>query len=321
MAYETGTWLNPSDGLDKIRVFLLAQGWTVDAFTVEAPGKRLHMHKGTFYLNAKSADSAASNIWPDYYGAIGIQIGFNVGTGYTPANSWRDQPGVVKTTAGLPIGGAIQLPAGAITSYRFDYDDTYKSLVIYVQTQPGVWRWGGFGESLVKAGAWTGGAWIAASSYYWIVGYTAGIGHTNALTAYPFGANSDSGPYSYPLVFVRADVDAYAGKWVSCCPADATGKAGDTCLRGGQAVGVNTPSFTTLLDRARNSMNSLSVLLPVQVFAARDAGGVSLLGTLPNVFVTNISGMVPGQSYQQGVDWFTPFPGDTVTRGTVIKRV
>ncbi len=53
----------------------------------------------------------------------------------------------------------------------------------------------------------------------------------------------------------------------------------------------------------------------------RDAGGISLLGTLPNIYGTNISGMFPGQSYQQGVDWFTPFPGDTATRGTVIKRV
>ncbi len=317
MAYETGTWLTPSDGLDKIRVFLLAQGWTVDAFIVEAPGKRLHMHKGTFYLNMKSADSATTNIWPDGYG--GIQIGFNVGTGYTPANSWRDQPGVVKTAIGAPIGGAIQLPAGAVTSYRFDYDDTYKSLVIWVQTQIGVWRWGGFGESLLKAGAWTGGAWVASSANYLYAGYIYGQGHTNSGPAYPFGANSDY--YAQPLVFVRADVDAYVGKWVSCCPTDATGKAGDTCLRGGQAVGANTPSFTSLLDRARNAMNSLSVLLPVQVFAVRDAGGISLLGTLPNIYATNISGMVAGQSYQQGVDWFTPFPGDTATNGTVIKRV
>ena len=320
MAYETGTWLNPSDGLDKIRIFLLAQGWTVDAFTVEAPGKRLHMHKGAFYLNMKSADSTASNIWPDYLGAIGVQIGFNVGTGYTSANAWRDQPGVVATAAGLSIGGAIPLPAGAITSYRFDYDDAYKSLVIYVQTQPGVWRWGGFGESLLKAGAWTGGGWVASSSNYKMVGYPYDIGHSNSLAAYPFGANSDAST-NYPLVYVRADVDAFTGKWVSCCPTDVTGKAGDTCLRGAQAVGANTPSFTTLLDRARNAMNSLSVLLPVQVFAVRDAGGISLLGTLPNVFVTNINGMVAGQSYQQGVDWFTPFPGDTATRGTVIKRV
>ena len=319
MAYETGTWLNPSDGLDKLRVFLLAQGWTVDAFTVEAPGKRLHMHKGTFYLNAKSADSSASNIWPDSGYGNGIQIGFNVGTGYTSANIWRDQPGVVKHANGNPIGGAIQLPAGAITSYRFEYDDAYKSLVIYVQTQPGVWRWGGFGESLLKAGAWVGGAWIGSSSYYYHLASIVGAGHTNAVTAYPFGANSDY--FSVPLVFVRADVDAYVGKWGSCCPTDVTGKAGDTCLRGVQAVGANTPSFTTLLDRARNAMNSLSVLLPVQVFAVRDAGGISLLGTLPNVFVTNINGMVAGQSYQQGVDWFTPFPGDTATRGTVIKRV
>lgn len=318
MAYEIGTWLNPSDGLDKIRVFLIAQGWTVDAFTVEAPGKRLHMHKGGFYLNAKSADSTASNIWHE--GSVGIQIGFNVGTGYSPASIWRDQPGVVKVVAGSAIGGALQLPAGAVTSYRLDYDDTYKALVIYVQTQPGVWRWGGFGESLIKAGAWTGGAWLAASSDYYRVGGISGEGHTNATPAFVFGANSDATDLK-PLVFVRADVDAFTGSWVGGGASVTTGKGGDTNIKGYSEVSGNAPSLTALQDRSRNSLNSLSVLLPVQVFAARDAGGMSLLGTLPNVYATNISGMVPGQPYQQGADWFVPFPGNTATRGTVVRQV
>lgn len=320
MAYEAGTWLSPSDGLDKIRVFLLAQGWTVDAFTVEAPGKRLHMHKGTFYLNAKSSDDSSALIWNQTNAGAMPQIGFNVGNGYSGATSWRDQAGVVKDQATTPIGASIQLPAGAIVGYRFDYDDLYKSLIVYVQTTIGCWRWGGFGESLIKAGAWTGGAWIASSGNYYYSSYVWGPGHNNASTAYPFGSNSDY--ITSTLVYVRADVDAYVSKWVSCSPNDGTGKAGGTnVVGGGGGISADVPSLTALTDRARNTINSLSVLLPIQVFAARDAGGVSLLGTLPNVYSTNVTGMVAGQSYQQGVDWYTPFPGDVPTRGTVIKRV
>lgn len=318
MAYEIGTALNPSDLLDKIRVFLIIQGWTVDAFTVEAPGKRLHMHKGMFYLNAKSSDDSSAPIWAT--GGATPQIGLNVGTGYNPATSWRDQAGVVLNTTNVPVGAAVGLPSGAIVGYRFDYDDTYKSMVIYVQATTGVWRWIGFGESLIKAGAWTGGAWIASSANYYFSTYTQGPGHNNQLSAYPFGAHQDY--YNVALVYIRADVDAYVSKWVSCSPVDGTGKAGSTNVPGGGApISGNVPSLVGLIDRARNSLNSLSVLLPVQLFAVRDAGGLSLLGTLPNVYATNITGMVPGQSYQQGVDWFTPFPGDVATCGTVIKRV
>jgi len=318
--YETGTWLNPSDGLDKLRVFLVAQGWIVDAFTVEAPGKRLHMHKGSFYLNAKSADDGSSNIWQTTWGQAMPRIGFNVGTGYNSSLSWRAQPGAVMDNTGVAIGCDLQLPAGAVIGYRFDYDDTFKSLVIYVQISTGIWRWAGFGESLTKAGAWTGGAWIASSSnYYWSSYGTNYPGHVTGPTAYPFGAHNE--PVGAPLVFVRADVDSYTGKWVSCCPTDSTGKAGSTNVPGGGiAISTNVPSLVGLMDRCRNAMNSLTVLQPVQVFAVRDAGGQSLLGTLPNVYATNITGLVPGQSYQQGVDWFTPFPGDVATRGTVVKR-
>lgn len=318
MAYEIGSWLNPSDGLDKIRVFLIAQGWTVDSFVVEAPGKRLHMHKGTTYLNAHSSDDSTIRLWDTTYSGAGMpQIGFNLGTGYSGATSWRDQPGVVRDPVGTPIGSAMQLPAAAIVSYRFDYDDLYKSLVVYVQTTIGVWRWMGFGESLIKAGVWTGGAWIASSSNFYYANYVAYPGNNSPDSAYPFGANENFAAMAY----LRADVDAYVGKWVSCSPTDGTGKGGGTNVAGSRPVQATIPSLAALHNRARNSLNSLSVLLPLQLFANRDAGGVSLLGTLPNIYATNTAGMVPGQPYQQGVDWFTPYPGDVPTRGTVIKRV
>jgi len=321
VAYETGTWLNPSDGLDKIRVFLIAQGWTVDSFAVEAPGKRLHMHKGTFYLNAKSSDGTSEYIWGANSFTPVPQIGFNIGTGYNAITSWRDQPGVVKDSGGIPIGAPIALPAGAVVGYRLDYDDLYKSLVIYVQITVGIWRWVAFGENLIKAGVWTGGAWLAASQNYYWVGNSTGPGYGSTENPWPIGANSDNHVSLTTLLYVRADVDAYLSKWVSCSAYNLTGKMGDTNLAGGTATQPEVPGLTGLQVRARNALNSLSDLLPVQLFAARDAGGISLLGTLPNIYATNITGMVPGQSYQQGVDWFTPFPGDVPTRGTVIKRV
>ncbi|WLT32267.1 hypothetical protein [Geothrix sp. PMB-07] len=317
MAYDLGTALNPTDLLDKLRAFLVAQGWTVDLFAVEAPGKRLHMHKGGFYLNAKSADNTASSIWAGGGASQTQQIGFNLSTGFNSGNAWRDQAGVPMRGANS-IGGSIKLPAGAIVSYWMDYDDTTKSLILYVQKSAGVWRWMGFGESLIKAGSWTGGAWIASSSSYEWAGYSEGPGHDNTLPCYPFGANKDSG--LGPLVMVRADVDSFTGKWVSCSNEEFTGRTGDTNVAGGRVVSGQVPTLSGLVERSRNSLNSTSVLLPVQVFTTRDDGGMSLLGTLPNVFMTNITGLVPGQAYQQGVDWFVPFPGDSATHGTVIRR-
>ena len=319
MASETGTALNPNDFLDKLRVFLLAQGWISDSWILEGANRRLHLHKGATYLNAKASNDS-SNIWQDatWFRAC---LGVSLGTAYSGATGWNDQAGVPRNASNQGIGACCPLPTGAIVGYAFYYDPTYESLIAYVEVASGIWRWFGFGADLIKAGTWTGGPWVAGCSSHTDAGVEGYAGHGVTLsTVYLFGANRDSyQPQS--LVFVRADVDAFTGKWVCCAPGGTTGKLGDTSFAGGAAVSNNVPWGDKLIDRTRNALNSLSVLLPVQVFADRDAGGKSLLGTLPNVFGSNITGLVVGQAYTLGPSDYVPYPADTSARGTVVRKV
>lgn len=128
MAYETGASTGPDDLLDKLRLFLIAQGWTVnqwadDTFNYQTPtgingaGKKLHVQKtaadGTvMYFNFRSAirgavcsdfnqNSTISN--PSrYYGEL-TGIAMNGSTGYganiakniTSIANWGGSPNLV----------------------------------------------------------------------------------------------------------------------------------------------------------------------------------------------------------------------------------
>jgi hypothetical protein len=199
------------------------------------------------------------------------------------------------------------------------YDPATDSLIVYVQTAVGVWRWFGFGLAMIQQGTWSGGQWTASSANYYYISTTSGPGQNNSQQSYPFGANRDY--FGYTLVLVNlTGVDGYTG-WLSAGGAAQTGKLGYTSVPGGATPSTMCSGLQNILDRAGNAMNSLNVLLPVQVFTSLAAGGVALLGRLPNVFATNPSGLVVGQPYALGPDYYVTFPSNIATRGTAVKKV
>lgn len=322
MAHLYGSATSPSDLLDQIRAFLVLQGWTVDSFVTEAPGKRLHMHKGGFYFNAKSADTAAILWDSSESNATATQISFNCGTGYTSANPWANQPGV--PMAGVnPRGAMMTLPPGAIVDFHFFYDDTYKELIVYVQRSAGIWRYLAFGESMVKAGAWTGGMWLFASANWYRGVSAAYAGGNGSVQCYPMVAHQYIGNAPFSLGFVRADVDAFTGKWISIGADEGQGKGGATPVIG-YAGGVPNaiPWMNGLASHGANALNGLNDLFPLQIFAARDAspGGYSLLGSIPNVYLADITGLAVGAAYGLGANQYYPFPSAN-THGNVIGAV
>ena len=67
MAYETGTATSEQDLLDKLRIFALAQGWTVNRFGTradDATGKELYLTKGGKYVAIVTTGSAGSSTDP-----------------------------------------------------------------------------------------------------------------------------------------------------------------------------------------------------------------------------------------------------------------
>ena len=103
MSYETNTSTGPNDLIDKLRIFLLAEGWTVNLFAAIGAGYRLHVQKTAsddtvMYFNFRSAiaETGVTLITEDNVtGANGTVTGLliNGSTGYNVGEIWHHQTG------------------------------------------------------------------------------------------------------------------------------------------------------------------------------------------------------------------------------------
>ena len=320
MAYQPGTATSPADLLQKLAAFLVSNGWTQDQSAVDGAGWRLHAHKGSVYVNLRAAvNEGTVSQFDDYYGSWS-GIALYVGDGYSSGSTWKMQSGGPKnySTPTRTLGAGMGLPQGAITGYHFFADATGDNIVVVVEKSAGVFTHLGWGTSLQKMGAWTGGPYFFAANNGYNMAYD--------LTAnFPGKAYSAECPGTYgcpystdnPAMFVRADVDAFTGKWVGICTTTIgnngyTGKNGSSCVPvNAMAANSKAPSYIKFLERLTGVMTGQSLLLPVRLLVARDTGGNSFLGAIPNVFLCNAcaKGFTPATLYQWGTDSYRVFPG------------
>lgn len=336
MAWQSGTATSPADLLQKIAAFIAANGWTQDSSIADGAGWRLHAHKGAVYVNIRASvnESSSTSAFTDKYTAANWSgMCLYLGSGYSGASSWRDQVGGPKNAAtpANTVGTAVSLPQGAITGYQFFADATGDNIVVVVEKTSGIFTHMGWGTSLQKMGTFTGGQYIFASNGgYYIPQSAATNGPGYALSATCPGAG-DSMDTSTPCVFVRADVDAFTGKWVGIGTTTVgaqgyTGKVGSSCVHPmGTPVYSRAPGYTGLDSRVTNSMTGQSLLLPVRITVARDTGGNSFIGALPSIFQSNAcsKGFSPGAQYLWGADTYRVFPGPSSNPqyGFAVKQV
>jgi len=142
MSYQTGSYVDANDLLDKIRLKCLEQGWTVNKYEAVGLGDRLHVSKGTVYINLRSTlnDSEFTNGRGDRYGIAGY-----LGTGYNGGLDWDDQPGNTYDTSIL-IGGFLYTNNGIGEFHIFTLSDTicvycdsplYKEQMVFGETSLG----------------------------------------------------------------------------------------------------------------------------------------------------------------------------------------
>lgn len=297
-AYSSGAATSPTDLLDKLVTFLTGQGWTSDSVAVDGTGKRAHLHKGSDYVNMRS--HVAEAIWPNVQTTpVSTGIGIYMGTGYSGAAAWSLQAGAPKASGTSDtVGATMRMLSGAITAYHF-FDDGSDNVIAVVERSGGLFTHMGFGRSLTKAGTWTGGPYFF-SSHAGKYGGTATIimGDDNSSAAPPFGLcqpfNTNSTLQLGAAAFVRADVDAFTGKWIDFSMTATTPTDGYTGKRGFSGIDYSTtlanlpteiPSYSKLLTHIVSAFNAQALMLPIRLFVERDAGGWSTLGDHPNVFV------------------------------------
>lgn len=317
-AYQTGSASSPTDLLQKLVTWLVAQGWTQNMSQADGSGWRAHLNKGSHYVNMRSAMN--EQIWAgaNYTNAYGI--GLYLGTGYSGASAWNAQAGgPVGDGQTYTVGVGMQLPSGSIIAYHL-FDDGSDNIAVVVERTTPIYTHMGWGPSVNKAGTWTGGAYFySAWAGYWM-GWTAGgapgTADTTAFCPFTYGDYNQCSS-----AFIRADVDAFTGKWLSVGamtnPVHGyTGRRMATPLLGVIGMTTDIPDYEGFRDRQVSTMNTQANLLPLRIYTVRDAGGHSLIGDVPGVYFSNGygNGFAAGGIYSVGADNYMIFPNLAVAK-------
>lgn len=288
MAYQTATATDTTDLLDKVRIFLLAQGWTVDRWAdrVSVAGKVLNVHKGAvFYtfLSDNTLNAASPNPGP------------YVSVYQHPAYS----AAALDTQASQSLAMLSNRLLGPFQAYHFYAGDgdsgPYFHMV--VETDPGSFKHVGIGV-LNKQGAVTNAAYCYASSWYYSPSFISVPDHP--IHALPFDdlTRVNSGAASRGLA-LRADYDAISPRYHY---ADVSDPA--TALFVGYRNGtIRGPSIA-----GASELTGRAPLHPLWCGVNRGSGLYSDVGYPPDMRAVRIDDFDPGQELPIGGDTWMVFP-------------
>lgn len=322
MAYSTGTATGIADLLDKLVIFLNANGFTQDSFAVDGTGKRYHGHNAAgLYVNIRSyIGETPTNAFANRFGSTNFIAGSivaNVGTGYNGANPWYNQAGVPVGTSTRYGAAALQFPNAAIPAYHFFSHGTGASVVVVVEWQAGYYQFLIFGD-MTKKGTWTGGHYFGGScngtfsiaNGAW--NGSTGLHHYNGpglLAEYPSTAFTNE-------AFIKCAVDSEANDWRWM-------NTGQGARPTPSRIGLtNLFRYGLMLHASPNSYNDASVLHPVIVSVFRDTNNShtgsarSVIGELPKLFYLDITNLIPGQQLAFGGTNYRVFPFAQKKNGT-----
>lgn len=310
MAYSTGTATSPITLLQSIVTFLVAQGWTTDMSQSEGTGWRAHLHKGGNYVHFRAAVN--ENVHGQ---GQGYYLAMYLGTAFSGGAAWNAQ------TGGPDLGGVTGMAmalvnGGPYLNFHF-FSDASDNVTLVLERTSGVFVHLAFG-TVAKAGSWTGGAWFTGSCpWVWSSNTGASIDGTLSTASCPGAFNNY---INSATGYVRADVDTFTGKWLFIGSAGGyggTGKRVMTPIQGYQNPDSQIPGYGTYWQKRQTSdMSGIANLLPVTLWAERDGGGASLLGSLPTIRYTNATskGFVAGQEQTIGSNVWKFFPNFAVLK-------
>ncbi|CAA2409845.1 structural protein [Xanthomonas phage Bosa] len=325
MAYETGAATSVTDLLDKLRLFCIAAGWTVNRWDDPAITRRLNMQKNGLFANlcAHQGTTALNdnlNGFTNQSSTTYFALAVSMSDGYDPdATGAFNQPGAPKYN-GYPRGALLSQLTAAIPAYHFfSYSDSDDILVV-VEYRTGRFQMFGFG-SLAKFNVTApGGAWFGGGSpspnwaYYEQSGYGPDSSNQNELIpfrmAYQRGSDSTS--------FLRCNVDSNNGWAASRYIAD-----GSTM---GPLAAIGQAFYDEELRRyTPSALGWQTSLMRQTVYVGRGNQFASPYGEIKHMRRLEITNYVPGDEFTLGSDTWKVFPyhqkgGPTEQRGYALLK-
>ena len=319
MAYSTGSATGPIDLLQKLETWLVSsRGWTSLMSQSVGSGWRTHLSKNGRYLHFRAFVNETA-FWPYTSGFDGYGIALYMGTGFSSGSPFHDQQtgAPIRTGTSDPIGVNTIMAVGPFPSYYF-FDDGNDNVTVVVEVSPGKLRHFGWGSvDKTGAGTWNGGDffWGRVKSYYTGT-YDDQAGIENLAPV----ANLDLATrHGTNATFVRADIDGWTNKWLGMAEVEGESDTGRTMnSRNSNITSADwiSSQMTYFKNRLFSSMDARAILIPIHLFAHRDAGGCSHIGSIPNIYMTaaNSLGMALGSTLTIGSDTYQIFNGWAIKR-------
>ncbi|GBL46212.1 phage protein [Sulfuriferula multivorans] len=305
MTYQTGSFSTPDQLLSAIRSFSALNGWTENLYAANGTGNRLHINKGTIFLNFRSAvaEDLLNNTTYGFNPIAVTGVACSISTGYLSTSAWNAQPGSI---AGNGYSGTFNHSASG--TYHLFASVAPDMLFCVAEVSPGIINHLG-GGMLTKTGTYPGGEWISGSYFcdgaiYDTASYknyiTPGSSAGHHLRPLPFlWSNFEQAPATQ----VHADYDTYTGFGYISNDADRTRAPWLTgpMLR----LFFNGPASNPVA----NAFNGISPMSPGYVFGQRPSGFWSPLGYAPHLRFLNIANYSIGDIITLGSEQWMVFPG------------
>jgi hypothetical protein len=334
MAYQTGAASSTTDVLQKLVTWLVSLGWHQDRSAVEGSGWTASLDLHGNFVHLRACENESSGIWNALGSGAGYQLGMYMSSAFNGSNAFKDQPTGAPISSGhsYAVGVAAHLSVGPFSNYYFFADGTADNIVVVIEKTPGLYVYVGWGASLLKSGAFTGGQYFFGSCGGYFGSDTfvgANVPGYTSTSDCP-GTNQDG--IGAAMAFVRADVDSFTGQWLAVNSGAVTGgdqgytgKNADTSVKGlASAMRTNFPVYAyrnasdVFQYMQTSQQDARANLLPVFLWAQRDgtATGFSLLGSIPNVFCSNAvgNGYSNADEYVLGGTTYKLFPNFAVVK-------
>ncbi|UTC27977.1 hypothetical protein [Stenotrophomonas phage A1432] len=324
MAYATGTASSPLDLLDKLKLFLEANGWTTNMYQQDGPTSpawRLHVQKGAdLFANLYASNNSTFPAINQRSGSSNVYaMGVNMSDGFNAANGWHQQPGS-PLFASYRWAGIMSELAGAMPAYHFfSYPDS-DDILIAVEFRTGVYQFMGFGRlakftPTAEYGQWFFGSTNSADSSY---GTSYDVDGTYQKELIPFRlAYLASGNYAVSS-FVRVNIDSING-WAASARRNTDSPA--PLAAAGQARWDEWMRSATM-----TAAGWQTVLLRQTVYIPRSDTSYSPFGEIKYMRRLEMTNYLAAEEFTLGSEVWKVFPyrqkgGPSLQRGIAIRKV
>jgi len=289
MAFTSGSAPTILDLIDALRVFAVAQGWTNNHYGSDGSGQRLHLSKGSCFVNIRACVNETFTGNTEVFAASsGYGLWVNLSTGFTGSGTaWYKQAGAnyeVSSAVNKYRYSGIMGNNTSVNYWIFAFSDV---IYLIVENPSGTYHWLGFGN-IQKIGDWTGGAFLFSKHQ------RSEVVTTKVM---PFSYPMYIGLGSAEMLIYVSGFDGLTG-YVSAYPVGTGNFISYRCLDDIQYKSV-------LWEVPPNIATGKPIILPVSAIILRDTVfsftmPFSIVGKFQELNFINYQGLIPASDYDDG---------------------